>query len=147
MTMIGERSRRPRRLLAAGVLALLAAAALIGPAAALAFKGFDSPTQNIGCVMESHGVRCDIRDHDWKSPPKPKNCELDYGGGVFVGSRGRASYICAGDTTLNSGPVLAYGHSAHLGLYRCVSSAAGMRCINRRNGHGFMLSRQRVRLF
>jgi hypothetical protein len=127
--------------------AVLAIGAIVAPAAALAYKGFDSPTQNIGCVIESHGVRCDIRDHEWKSPPKPRNCEVDYGGGVFIGAKGRATYVCAGDTTLNAGPVLAYGDSEHLGLYRCVSYEAGMRCINRRNGHGFVLSRQRVRLF
>jgi hypothetical protein len=127
--------------------AVLAFAAIVAPAAALAYKGFDSPTENIGCIMESHGVRCDISDHEWKSPPKPKNCEVDYGGGVFIGAKGRATYVCAGDTTLHSGPVLAYGRSAHLGRYRCVSSEAGMRCVNTRNGHGFLLSRQHARLF
>ncbi len=95
-------------------LAVLAAALIAGTAGA-AFKGFDSPTQNIGCVMESRGVRCDIRDHDWQAPPKPKNCELDYGGGVFVGAGGRAGYVCAGATTLNSGPVLGYGKSQSQG--------------------------------
>jgi hypothetical protein len=139
--------RRRRRLLGVAVLALLTFAAIVAPAAALAYKGFDSPTQNIGCIMESRGVRCDIRDHDWQSPPKPKNCELDYGGGVFIGAKGRATFVCAGDTTLNSGPALAYGRSAHLGRYRCVSSEAGVRCVNRRTGHGFLLSRQKAHLF
>jgi hypothetical protein len=139
--------RRSRRVLVVVAFAALAVAAIVAPAAALAYKGFDSPTQNIGCIMESHGVRCDIRDHEWQSPPKPKNCEVDYGGGLFIGAKGRATYVCAGDTTLHSGPVLAYGHSEHLGRYRCVSSEVGVRCVNTRNGHGFLLSRQKARLF
>jgi hypothetical protein len=130
----------------AAVLAVLGAAFAAGPAAA-ALKGFDSPSGNIGCVMESRGVRCDIRDHEWQAPPPPKNCELDYGGGVAVDAGGRAAYVCAGDTALNSGPALAYGKSQSFGRYRCTSEEAGMRCVNRRNGHGFLLSRQRVRLF
>jgi hypothetical protein len=129
----------------AAVLAVLGAVA--AGSALAAFKGFDSPSGNIGCVMESRSVRCDIGDHDWAAPPKPKNCELDYGGGVAVGLGGRAGFVCAGDTTLHSGPPLAYGKSQSLGRFRCASEEAGMRCVNRRNGHGFLLSRQRVRLF
>jgi hypothetical protein len=93
------------------------------------------------------GVRCDIRHHSWATPPKPKNCELDYGGGVFVGKHGRAGYVCSGDTTLHAGPVLPYGESERKARFRCTSEEAGMRCVNLRNGHGFLLSRQRVRLF
>jgi hypothetical protein len=137
--------RRSGRLLGAG-LALLVGALLV-PAAAFAFKGFDSPTDNIGCVMESHGVRCDISDHEWRSPPKPKWCDVDYGGGLFIGAKGKATWICAGDTALHSGPPLAYGHSQSLGRYRCVSLEAGMRCVNRRTGHGFLLSRQTAHRF
>jgi hypothetical protein len=136
----------PRRhlLLVAVLTAATSAAAAVGAAA---YKGFDSPTQNIGCVMERGGARCDIRHHSWPTPRKPARCDLDYGGGVFVGERGRAAYICAGDTTLHAGPVLRYGRSAQTGIFRCTSEEAGMRCVNLRDGHGFQLSRQRVRLF
>lgn len=133
-------------------LVLLGAAAsliviLAVPAAASAFIGFHSPSGNIGCVMERNGVRCDIRNHDWPTPPKPKSCELDYGGGVFVGRHKRAGFICAGDTTLGIGKPLPYGHSKRLGSFRCTSLETGMRCRNLSNGHGFLLARERVRLF
>ena len=55
--------------------------------------------------------------------------------------------VCAGDTTLESGPVLAYGHSIERGRFNCESQEAGMRCVNKRNGHGFFLSKQHYELF
>jgi hypothetical protein len=133
------------RLLAVSALAFALAA--VAASSAAAYTGFASPSGNIGCVMENAGVRCDIRDHSWNSPPKPKNCELDYGGGLFVGKKHKADFICAGDTTLDAGPVLPYGGSRTLGRFRCTSSEAGMRCVNRRNGHGFLLSREQAKRF
>jgi hypothetical protein len=126
---------------------MAATCALAFAASASAFKGFVSPTRNIGCVMDTQAVRCDIRDHSWQSPPKPKSCDVDYGGGVAVGRSGKASIVCAGDTTLEAGPVLAYGESIAKGRFRCTSMETGMRCVNKRNGHGFLLSKQSVRLF
>lgn len=130
-------------LLAAAVAALAGVAA----SSASAYKGFVSPSHNIGCVMEKQSVRCDIRHHSWHSPPKPKWCEVDYGGGVAVGKKGKADFVCAGDTTLEAGPVLPYGSSISLGRFRCESGEAGMRCVNKRNGHGFLLAKEKVKLF
>jgi hypothetical protein len=129
------------------VAASVATGALALAASASAFKGFVSPTRNIGCVMDKEAVRCDIRDHSWQSPPKPKSCDVDYGGGVAVGRSGKATFVCAGDTTLEAGPVLAYGESISKGRFRCTSTETGMRCVNKRNGHGFLLSKQTVKLF
>jgi hypothetical protein len=130
--------------LAVGLVALVA---LATAASASAFAGFDSPSGNIGCVISKQSVRCDIRDHSWHSPPKPKSCELDYGGGVAVDKSGRAQFLCAGDTTLHSGPALAYGDSIQKARFRCVSKETGMRCVNKRNGHGFFLAKQSYSLF
>ena len=128
-------------------LFLVVVSGLATAASASAFAGFVSPTRNIGCVMDKGGVRCDIRNHSWKSPPKPKWCDVDYGGGVAVDKKGKAGIVCAGDTTLESGPVLAYGHSISRGRFSCESQEAGMRCVNKRNGHGFFLSKQSYQLF
>jgi hypothetical protein len=112
------------------------------------FTGFQSPSGNIGCVIGRRGgVRCDIRNRDWSPPPKPASCQLDWGFGLTVGSRGRGRFVCAGDTTLGQGRRLAYGDAIRRGRYRCVSRRSGMRCTNRRNGHGFSLSRERARRF
>lgn len=131
-------------MLLTGLTVAFTAVAVSGAAA---FKGFESPTQNIGCIMFEQGARCDILHHSWPLPKKPKSCEFDYGGSVFVGDRGRASYGCVSDSAFGAGPVLPYGESVRKGRFRCTSEEVGMRCVNLRNGHGFLLSRQRVRLF
>ncbi|MBS1880762.1 MAG: hypothetical protein JST31_14725, partial [Actinobacteria bacterium] len=116
-------------------------------ASASAYKAFVTPTRNIGCVLEERSVRCDIRHHSWPTPRRPKSCELDYGSGVVVGRSGRAQFVCAGDTVLEAGPVLRYGESIRKGRFRCASSELGVRCVNQRDGHGFLLSKQKVHLF
>jgi hypothetical protein len=112
------------------------------------FTGFQSPSGNIGCVIGRRGgVRCDIRNRDWRPPPKPASCRLDWGFGLTVGRQGRGRFVCAGDTTLGQGRRLAYGDAIRRGRFRCISRRSGMRCVNRRNGHGFVLSRERARRF
>ena len=128
-------------------LAVALAIALSAAAEAGAAGFFQSPSGNIGCAISRHDVRCDIREHDWTAPPKPSWCELDWGSGVVVGHHGRAQIVCAGDTTLNQGRHLAYGDAIERGRFRCVSRMTGMRCRNRRNDHGFALSRERLRRF
>jgi hypothetical protein len=111
------------------------------------FTGFQSPSGNIGCVIGPSGARCDIRSRDWRPPPKPASCQLDWGHGLVVGRRGRGRFVCAGDTTLGQGRRLAYGKAIRRGRFRCVSRRSGMRCVNRRNAHGFVLSREQARRF
>ncbi len=134
--------------LAATALVAVAVALVAGADRASAFTGFQSPSGNIGCVIDKRsGVRCDIRNRDWSPPPKPASCQLDWGHGLVVVRRGRGHFVCAGDTTLGEGRRLAYGDAIRRGRFRCVSSRSGMRCVNRRNGHGFVLSRERARRF
>jgi hypothetical protein len=124
------------------------AVALAGAAPAGAATFFKSPSGNIGCAMQAKlGVRCDILKRDWRPPPKPESCPGEYGNGVFVGPRGPGTYTCATDTVIGAGRTLGYGRSVSRGRYRCTSRSSGIRCVNRRNDHGFKLSRQRVRLF
>src|SRR4051794_7573312 len=123
-------------------------ALLCSPAAQATVGLFQSPTGNIGCYMDAGGVRCDIRFKDWATPKRPKWCDVDYGQGLGVGKKGRATFVCAGDTAIDkTSPVLAYGHSRSAGRFTCVSKAEGMTCRNRHNGHGFFLSRQSYRRF
>ena len=134
-----------RRLaLPVAVLVLLACA----PSASASLAGFRSPSGNIGCYVSGQGARCDIRNKDWQAPPKPASCELDWGFGLAVDRHGRADYVCAGDTAIDpSNPVLRYGDRITRGRFRCKSKQSGMRCVNRRNGHGFKISKQRAQLF
>lgn len=129
---------------------LLLAVVLVASAAApaSAFTGFRSPSANIGCYIDgATGVRCDIARRDWPLPPRPASCDLDYGQGVSLGRKGRARFVCAGDTALGPTRVLGYGRRIRRGDYTCASSSRGIACTNRRTRHGFVLSRQRYRLF
>src|SRR5829696_9110960 len=95
-----------------GLLLMLAAGlvlAMAAPADAsgkiLRLKQFQSPSHNVGCyVANGKSVRCDIREHTWPTPPKPSNCDVDYGQGVGLGS-GEAGYVCAGDTALDDSEI------------------------------------------
>ena len=136
--------------------ALLAATAVLAgatPAAAAArIVSFSSPSTNIGCQMFQANhywiARCDIRDRDWPNPKRPRRCRLDYGQGVYVSGRGgRGAYVCAGDTALGAKRILGYGHALRRGTILCTSLTTGMRCVNVRDGHGFLISRETVKRF
>ncbi len=127
-------------------MVLVALIGLATAASASAFRGFTSPSGNIGCVISKSSARCDIRNYSWHAPPKPNSCDLDWGGAVAVGS-GRGHFLCAGDTTLGAGSKLGYGKTIHMGHMLCESQEAGMRCVNVRKGHGFFLSKQDYDLF
>lgn len=129
------------------MLALAVALSLAVAVDAKALTFFQSPSRNIGCVITKRGVRCDIAERDWRPPPKPSSCPVDWGQGLTVGRRGRARFVCAGDTVLGMGRRLQYGRSIRRGRFRCTSRRKGMRCVNRLNAHGFELSRERARRF
>jgi hypothetical protein len=42
---------------------------------------------------------------------------------------------------------LRYGRSVRVGPFRCTSRRVGMQCLVVRNGHGFLLSRKRLKTF
>src|SRR5512133_3945303 len=129
-------------------LVLLAAmlTTAVAPAGAAALVGFHSPSGNIRCDIIKIGVRCDIQQKSWKSPPKPSSCEFDWGGSIFLSRHGKPQFLCVSDATVQ-GPALAYGDSISRHRFRCKSLTSGIRCVNKRNGHGFKLSRERYRLF
>ena len=94
-----------------------------------------------------HGVSCDIRQHSWHAPPKPRSCHLDWGGGLEVGRKGRAHSVGAGDTVLGQGQVLRHGKPIQFGGFRCTSRRSGIRCVIRASQHGFKLSREAAKRF
>jgi hypothetical protein len=116
------------------------------PSGAAAITGFHSPSGNIRCNILKSGVRCDITQHGWQSPPKPNSCEFDWGGSIGLSRHGAAHFLCVSDAT-EQGAVLAYGDSITRHRFRCKSLISGIRCTNKRNGHGFKLSRQSYRFF
>ena len=109
--------------------------------------GFSSPTGNIGCYISRESVRCDIAERDWRPPPAPSSCDLDFGQGIELPAGDSPRFVCAGDTALGSDRKLAYGSSISAGLLRCESSERGIRCQETESGRGFLLARERYELF
>jgi hypothetical protein len=111
-----------------------------------AYTQFITPSDNIGCLISRMYVRCDIDEHHWRLPPKPADCDSDWGPGTILDARAHVG-ICASDSAHGGVTrVLAYGHALRLGRYRCDSSETGLRCKNLRTGHGFLISRARYKL-
>lgn len=109
--------------------------------------GFTSPTGNIGCYIDRRSVRCDIAERDWKPPPAPASCNLDYGQGIELEAGGSADFVCAGDTALGGGEPLDYGTSIGAGLLVCESEESGMTCTDTETGRGFTISRESYDIF
>jgi len=133
---------RLRLALAAAALGLLA----VPVPASAAFRQFIMPSRNIACGGDTRFLRCDILHHSWHAPKKPRSCEFDWGNTLEVGLRGKGRFGCVSDA-IDPGRELSYGESIARGRFRCRSRRSGMRCVNSRNGHGFALSRERVRRF
>jgi hypothetical protein len=140
-----------RHVIATALLVATAAFAVasVADASTHHLSEFQSPSHNIGCVLVGGSARCDIRHRTYTLPPRPKSCPhvVNFGQGVFVAGSGTGRIVCAGDTALNAGHVLAYGSSDTFGRFACTSATTGVTCTNTHNGHGFFISIQSYRLF
>ena len=131
-----------RWLVAASVFALFAS-----PVVASAQDGFQSPSGNIFCEPDGETIRCDLVNFTFAKPPRPRDCDTDWGHAYSVGPRGASSVLCAGDTVVNRGArVLRYGARWDSKGVTCFSEQTGMRCINM-DGRGFEISRARLNRF
>jgi hypothetical protein len=110
-------------------------------------EAFQTPSGNIGCMMDASGARCEIRRRSWSPPPRPADCPLDWGRSMRVQATGRAGFVCAGDTVLDpDAPVLPYRVASQLGPMSCASQTDGVYCSNG-DAHGFSIARQGYREF
>jgi hypothetical protein len=109
--------------------------------------GFTSPSGNVGCIIDSAYVRCDIAERNWSPPPRPADCEFDYGQGISLSRGEEAAFVCAGDTALGGGKPLDYGQSVSAGLMQCDSAESGVTCRDTKTGHGFTIAREAYRVF
>ncbi|WP_200943117.1 DUF6636 domain-containing protein [Altererythrobacter sp. Root672] len=124
------------------------------PAQAQAIEeSFGTPSGNIQCLYyqaegESPSLRCEIGEVSNALPPRPDDCELDWGNAFEISVQSsRGERICHGDTIATPTPrVIAYGETWARGGFTCRSTRQGLRCQNAR-GAGFALSRARQELF
>jgi hypothetical protein len=146
----------------AATMALPTASALGGdPVAATATTHyFKTPSGNIVCGYSSGSttrdvwVSCAIKS-GLKPPPPRVHCTAGDPTDRFIalGATGRSrAQTCSGDPGVlfyeNQARVLRYGRTVAWGngAMHCTSAFAGLTCTNKA-GHGFALSRQRVRRF
>ncbi|WP_088284209.1 DUF6636 domain-containing protein [Kineosporia sp. A_224] len=117
--------------------------------------GFRSPSGRILCaVRDSDGAdpgsaRCDVIDNTWKNPPKPADCELDWGSSVEVTQgAGKARFACVGDVATDGPVALGYGKAVLAGSILCISRTTGVECLTvDGSNHGFRVSRAAYKLY
>ena len=127
-----------------GMLSAIVLAAMPAPAAAQD-GGFRSPSGNIHCQYsggDDPTIRCDLRQMSNRPPPRPANCDLDWGKAFEISANATAgTRLCYGDTVQNDGlPVLPYGQQFRRQRILCTSSEEGVECRNS-NGYGFKIAR------
>jgi Family of unknown function (DUF6636) len=129
----------------------------ISPALAQEPQGFRTPSNNIHCLIEEwkaddgkpkSQLRCDVAQLTGPIPPKPADCEFDWGQAYAIPGAGLAGQrLCYSDTVMNPEYlVLPYGAAWQRGGYTCKSETSGLTCVNGL-GHGFALSKRTQRLF
>ena len=116
-----------------------------------AMLGFKTPSGNIHCQIQDFDdsltyLRCDILEIQGRMPPRPRDCEYDWGQAFALDKR-RAQRMCYSDTVMDKGlQTLPYGSTWRGAGFTCVSEPTGLTCSNR-IGRGFYLSRASQRLF
>jgi hypothetical protein len=135
---------------AAGVLASASAGA------STRLASFRTPSGNIICAavvtdVAATFVECGIKSGLVEARPH-KGCKFGDPtvNRVQVPARGRAGRVlCAGDPgpfALTGVPILPYGRTWRGGGIACASKSTGLTCTNH-DRHGFLLSRERWRVF
>ena len=136
------------------ILTTALALGLSATAAAAVLPGFHSPSGNIKCYFNPHGltsrgfspvVRCGLDQADY-SMQLQHRCKAGDWHGFTLTPKGRPLLYCPGGASGDhvSSPTLAYGRSWQRSSFTCTSRITGVTCRNR-NGHGLFLSRQSYR--
>jgi hypothetical protein len=108
---------------------------------------FQSPTGNIVCHMSRTGAACEIREHEYATPPSPANC-AQYGDRFGLDIGGPGSISChSGNFFGQQLANQAYGIPVTAGPITCqIDEHAGVRCSDSTTGHYFEVSRQSYQL-
>jgi hypothetical protein len=113
---------------------------------------FRTTSNNIHCLAyrtsrtAAAELQCELVTVSAAIPPKPRDCDLDWGQRFFLPARGRPERVCHGDTIVSRAKILAYGQTWRVAGFTCNSSTVRLRCTNR-SGRGFELSRARQFFF
>ncbi len=146
---------KPSLLISAAVAILVTAvAASASPAAGQTLPGFRSPSGNIKCYYNPHGLTprgytraltCSLAHADYAMKLQ-RRCKAGDWHGFTLTPRGKPVLFCpagaSGDHVVYT--TLAYGKSWQRGPFTCTSRVTGVTC-HSRTGHGLFISRQAYR--
>lgn len=139
----------------------VAAGALILQGVPLGFSqetdvGFRTPSNNIHCQLfvstdsdQSYPptLRCDVMVIQNRPPPRPADCDLEWGQAFELNENGSGRRICYGDTIMSQTlQILPYGSRWSEKGFTCLSETDGVACTNKK-GAGFKLSRSSQQVF
>jgi hypothetical protein len=142
------------------LLLLISAAFALGlsaSATAATLPGFHSPTGNIHCSYNPHGltshgvntpvIRCGLDRADY-SLRLQHRCEAGDWHGFELMPKGKPVLYCPGGASGDRVKYtrLAYGTSWERGPFSCASRITGVTCRSR-TGHGLFVSRQTYRIW
>jgi len=95
-------------------------------------RGFITPSKNITCMAYGGTLRCDIGINEAPIPPKPSDCEFDWGGSFIMGLKGKPRRGCVSDAIVSPDhKVLPYGKTWNHDGFTCKSAIDGLTCWNR----------------
>jgi hypothetical protein len=123
--------------------AIALAAVIVGVAGASrsTVRWFHSPSGNIECEVTWHDVRGTYADCQTFKPLQT----------AVLGANGHTSICAHRPCSVGNGPTnattLRYGHSLRVGIFRCTSTMAGVRCVVIASSHGFRIAREGVTTF
>jgi len=129
-----------------GIFLVIALITFAAPnARAQGTSGFVTPSKHTFCAIDEGRLRCDMTENSAKIPPKPKDCEFDWGNSFEMKRTGSASRICVSDF-VGTTEVLDYGKSWDHQGFHCNSKPSGLTCTNQSH-HGWMLKQSEQRIF
>lgn len=102
---------------------------------------FSSQSDTIRCSMSAVAATCEVKDHKWKLPSKPADCDLDWGGMVELRTDEAATLACHGDTLFGAGSVRDIREPLKVGDFECRPAKVHVACTNVVTKHGFSVSR------
>ncbi|MFI7588660.1 DUF6636 domain-containing protein [Spongisporangium articulatum] len=118
------------------------------------YLSFLTPSGNIHCAIYPGDddfrkglVRCDVYKATWTLPPKPKDCEFDWGTVMTLEKTPKAGLCVSDAVDVQGAETVAYGHGLKWHNITCVSQKTGLTCTNTDNKKGFTVSRSAYTLF
>ncbi len=117
-----------------------------------------TPTGNIYCevyringsinpALNGTDLICEVAQSTAPIPPKPKNCDFDWGTRFGMGERGKAERACYSDVLFRPKMTrLEYGQTRKIAGFTCDLTKTRLRCVNL-DKRGFELSKAKQKLF